>query len=262
MATSMNFTKSVLVSKLQSEIKNHVPEIDYITARGNQIDIFFTKDLDATEEQTVTDLVNNHTNQENKCKIYNYVKKDVLKKHFHNINYKTEVVPSLFPKRTIVKGEVQKVEYYSDEALTDLVLVVEITYIRNEIGFALERTTTRTWYREDNTIHPELKITRKVYTLNIEDQIKEIKRKRRNQIDLLTIKVLGLMQQTITDKTTQEIVDMGRIFLATHKASFQNYADDGHMQIITDITNATDSWLDNDIGDSTTIREFIQGDLQ
>ncbi len=262
MVTTMNFTKNVLVSKLQLEIKEQIPEINYITVRGDQVDIYFTKDLDISEEQIVTDIVNNHINLDNPCKIYRYVKNDVSKKHFHNINYKIEVTPSLFPKMIIVKGEVQRVEYYSDESLSDLIITVDISYTRNDIGFALERTTTRRWYREDNTIHPEIKSTRKIYTLNLEDQIKEIKRKRKNQIDILTIKVLGLMQQTITDKTYAEIVDMGRIFLATHKVSFQNYADDGNMQIITDIINATDSWLENDIGTGITIREFIQEELQ
>ena len=109
MATSMNFTKNVLVSKLQEEIKEQIPEIEYITARGDQVNIYFTKDLDTDEEQTVTNIVNTHTNQENPCKIYRYIKKDVLKKHFHNINYKTELEPTIFPKRTVEVEETKEV---------------------------------------------------------------------------------------------------------------------------------------------------------
>jgi hypothetical protein len=262
MANSMNFTKNVLVSKLQEEIKNQIPEIDYITSRNNQVNIFFTKELDSNEEQIVSDIVNAHTNIENPCKIYRYVKKDVIKNHFHNINYKTQVEPRLHQKYTVEKGEVQKVEYYSDEALTDLILVVDVVYIRDTLNFATERTTTRTWIREDGTPHPETKITRKIYTIDVVDRIREAKKRRKNLIDILTSKVLGLLNQTIPDKTAQEIVTIGREFLATHKITFQNYVDDGHEQVFADITNASDFWMENDIGDGRSIRQFILEELE
>ena len=42
-------------------------------------------------------------------KIYRYTNKQVKKKHFHDINYKTELTISLVPVRTFEKGELVKV---------------------------------------------------------------------------------------------------------------------------------------------------------
>ena len=71
-------------------------------------------------------------------------------------------------KRTIIKGELTKVEYYKNfDGVNYSDLIVEETrqYTRNEIGLALYRTQNSKWYLENNTVGLE-KTFIKYYTMN------------------------------------------------------------------------------------------------
>ena len=72
-----------------------------------------------------------------KLKILSLANAEAADKHFHNIDYTCELTQSLYPKRTLVQGELQLVEWYSDVGLTDLVLKVDIVYTRDECGTIL-----------------------------------------------------------------------------------------------------------------------------
>jgi hypothetical protein len=209
-------------------------------------------------------------NPQNKhAKIYRYIGETNYRKYDAPIehNYICGLSTTLFPKRTFVRGELQKVEWYADQACTDLVLEVDISYTRDSLGFALNRTTTRKWKNEDNTDNHKVKTTNKDYTINQLEQINEGIRRRDNIINGLQMPVLGMMIATkdqaasLTGKTDQEIILAGRDFLKSHKVSFQSFIDESHQQIQTDITNDASDWLNNLIDATTTIRAYVLNEI-
>jgi hypothetical protein len=149
--------------------------------------------------------------------------------------------------------------------MSDLVIVVDIVYDRDSLGFAAKRTTTRTWICEDGTEAAPKKITEKIYSLDSLSQIQEGIQRRRNIVESLQMPVLGSMLATIPAKVQESeterqsrILTSGRRFLAAHKRSFTNFIEDSNKIIITDIQNADDFWLDNIIDQNgTTIRSLI-----
>lgn len=210
-------------------------------------------------------------NQEDKyAKIYRYIKEYEYRKSDAPIehNYVSGLSTSLYPRRTFVKGELQKVEWHSNTECSDLILKVDISYTRDPIGFAIERETIRTWVNEDETENKDKKTTKKNYTINEIDQIQEGIRRRGNIIKSLQKPILGLMIITkdqdpaLTGLSDGEIVLVGRDFLKLHQSSFQSFESESHKQIQTDIVAATDQWLSNVIdGNGTTVRDYILNEL-
>lgn len=206
------------------------------------------------------------------CKIYRFIPESYryVKNHAPiGHDYKVGLTTTLFPKRYFNKGELYKVEYFSDEAQTDLVVNVDINYTRDALGFATERTTTRTWYREDGTAHPDIKVTKKIYANDTLSQIKEGIKRRGNVVEGLQMPVLGSMLATVAAKSGEteperqgRILLMGRKFLADYKEEFTNYIQDSNKEILSKITAANDFWLENVIDvNGTTIRDMILFEL-
>lgn len=79
------------------------------------------------------------------CKLYRYMRSPEFNEDEAPIehDYIIGLTTKLFPKRTFIQGELQRVEWFADEAKTDLVIDVDVEYVRDALGFALERTTTR-----------------------------------------------------------------------------------------------------------------------
>lgn len=195
-------------------------------------------------------------------KIYKYVRDGVKNKHFHDINYKKELTITLYPKRSFIKGELRTVIWYSDSECTDPILEVSISYVRDILGFASSRVTTRSWHNFDGTKNTESKVTGKDYTLNDLDKIEEGIVRRGNIVKGLQMPILTYMVGTISELTQPEIIQLGRDFLKLHKLEFQSFIEESHKQITTDITNVTDFWLDNVINaEGGTIRSFILEEL-
>lgn len=201
--------------------------------------------------------------EEDYPKIYKFVKKELKFKHYQDIDYTMEIMGTLHPRRTFVKGELQKVEWFADVECTDKVLTTDIVYTRDISGFAIDRITKRIWVGMDEEDNDITKITEKNYTINMVDQIKEGIKRRQNIIDGLQKPILGMMLATITTGyTSEEILQMGRDFLKLHKYSMQAFVDESHKQIQIDFAAATDFWLDNYIdANGTTIRMYILNDL-
>lgn len=197
-----------------------------------------------------------------KPKIYALAKGEAANKHFHNIDYKIELTQSLYAKRTMIQGEVTQVDWYSDIALTDKVIRVNVSYNRDSIGFALNRTTTRTWINEDETDHPDVKVTQKDYTINLNEQLEEGQRRRGNLVNKLSLEVLGRMQVVLYGvHTPEEIVQMGRDFLLQHSVAWAEFVKVSHQQILADIAlpdSINDEWLDAWMIDNViTIRDYM-----
>lgn len=159
-----------------------------------------------------------------------------VRKCHTEINYKTELEVGLFPKRLFEKGELQKVEWYSDEALTDKIIDVDITYNRDSQGFATDRTTTRTWINNNGTENDKKKITKKVYSQNQGDQIKEGKTRRQNIVDNCQMPVLSFMVETmIATYTPEEVILIGRDFMDSLQDHFLNFI--SNSSTVTDINS-------------------------
>ena len=134
---------------------------------------------------------------------------------------------NLIPVPTFIKGELQRMDYYADEASTDLVLRVDMTYTRDEFGWALTRTTTRTWYKENGDAHPDTKITIKRYYRDINLMEEESVKRRGNIVKTAKLSVLALLKEVYTDKSTFEIAAMGYAFLEEFSSEFSSFARDG-----------------------------------
>jgi hypothetical protein len=161
-------------------------------------------------------------------KIYRYIenvedpfeKLEVPKGH----DYKAGLTTRLHLKRTTARGEVIKVDYYSDPELTDLVLTVDINYTRDAVGFATERQTTRRWVMENGNYNTDTKVTQKSYTDNPEDQIKEGIRRRQNIIDTVQPAILGAMIEVLGSTLSQlQILLLGRQFIDEFESQFDRF---------------------------------------
>lgn len=124
-------------------------------------------------------------------KITNLAEAEAKNKNIHNINYKTELINSLYAKRTFSFGALTQVEWYSDLALTDKVLNVDVAYNYNALGFATDRTVTRTWYDDDDNAIPETKVSNKDYTINPQDQLDEAILRRQNILRQTNVWLIG-----------------------------------------------------------------------
>lgn len=218
-------------------------------------------------------------------KIYGLAKAEAGHKHFHNINYSSiELTQSLIPLRTVEKGEVVKVDWYSkvvDSTPTDLVLSVDIAYIRHE-EFALYRTTTRRWVNEDESFNEEEKVTLKYYTVNMSDAIKEGVKRRSLLVDYLQLPLLTLIKEVLMPKGyTENVVLMkSRGFLDDYRQSFDKFIENsstiidasnvnyGLKTIVAELQNESRldyvEWLDGapaTLGGATTIRQYIMSEL-
>lgn len=183
----------------------------------------------------------------------------------HEIDYRTAPSVRLTPKRTFVKGELQKVEYYADydqatDTYSNIVVQEDISYTRVN-GFVASREMVITWYFKDGTASPITKSRLKYYTGK--EAIAEGKRRRANIINLIEISVVGLIAQA-EGVTVEDAAAIGETFLASLNLPVSNYERSGNTQLITDVQNATETWLDKPAAgqpDGVTIRDFIVDQL-
>jgi hypothetical protein len=168
------------------------------------------------------------------------------------------------------KGELNLVNYYSDAAKTDLILRVEMVYVRDSMGFPQSRTVTRTWFNEDGSEASPTKISTKIYPDNLTTYLNEGVRRRTNLLDILSAEVLqfrNLYDPIVTGEAAniryQRIVESGRRFKKLYHSEFDSFIDDANRDsIIAKMTDAEDFWLDTNIVHlSKTIRQHILDQL-
>jgi len=235
-----------------------------LSSTEEQLTLTLTDEVPTDIEEEIIALCSNYRLEY--PKISDLVTLDLRGKDFRSINYKTELIKSLHPSRVFSRGELGKVEWFSDSDLTDLILQVEMEYTRDSLGFALHRITTRSWMNKSGNFHINKKVTIKKYS-DLE-QIAEGKTRRGNIIDGLQKPILGMMLATViaddgeseTERQTRIIME-GRTFLATHKAKFTLFVEDSNREIYQEILNATEYWLDNNISETMTIRDYILNEL-
>ena len=169
------------------------------------------------------------------------------------IDYKRSLVSNLFPIRTFVKGGLVSVKWYGDEAHTDLVISVAISYVRDSNAFVSSRTTERSWVRY-NGEEVLLKTTKKLYTLD--EGIQEGKRRRQNAVDFMKMPMIGRIMAI--ESLSQELAQIEGVgFMIKHKEGFDNFIETANMSITADIAEETNyPWLD-----ALGSREFLIAEL-
>lgn len=190
----------------------------------------------------------------------------VKKTDFREIDYKTEVDVNLYPKRTFVRGELTLVEWFKNldqnGVFSDLVLKVEMVYVRDPFGFPLTRTTTRTWINNNETENPLQRITYKNYAVSPLAQIEEGLRRRGNIVNSIQLPTMGLMIEALSpppyNLTQDVILFMGREFLDRFEGEFDRFVKNsstvtdladpnfGRKTVVVELEDAaatTDLWL-------------------
>lgn len=205
----------------------------------------------------------------------------------HGIDYKRQLIPTLYKKPTFDKGFLIKVEYYTimetsynnvlkirEHNYYDKVLEVDVEYNFGDDRYISDRKTTRTWWTQDDKPSPFKKITTKKYTVS--EGILEGKRRRTNIIDHTQFDVVGLILQTELAKlqmggtplatNADEAEELGLPFIRSNANAIVefieygiNLGSDGNSSILIDaVTNDnTHGWLDNQIQQGYTIRDYI-----
>ncbi len=207
-------------------------------------------------------------------KLYGYIDLDMGKQHNSyvcpkDINFKTELTQRLHAETEpyIVKGELQKIVYYSDITIesdgshiySNPIVEETFDYTRTAVGFVTHRTQTISWYLEDDTLSPETKTRVKYYSA--QEAIGEGKRRRGNIISRLTMVVFGLLKATTTDSDSN-IIMTGQALVDGYATDINAFIMSGSNGILATVTNDTRSWMNNPVDtNGTTIRDVILSEL-
>jgi len=156
---------------------------------------------------------------------------------------------------TIYRGEVRQVRYYDDTDCTNLVLQVDVVYIRNPVtALAISRLTIRTWYTKDGNPHAIKKTTLKVY--DSVHQMQEGKRRRGNITDQLAVSVLSMIVATTAanpaSPTAEEVAAAeatGVAYISKYTERLDHYVRTGDMSFkdtgTPNIEDDTEEFLDS-----------------
>lgn len=248
----------------------HIVNDEYVYRSQTQDDQYYTNMVQHVPngEADVVSLVKEEPTD---CKIYRYVMVSQHAKDCAPIdhNYKTGLSISLHPNRTFNAGELDQVDWYADKEQTDLVISVVISYTRDTLGFALSRTTTRTWYNEMGQAASPQKITEKIYENDPVLQMDEGKKRRRNLVSIVNTYTLGYMLATTPAKVNEDevtrqwrVLNDGKKFLSQYKSEYTSFVEDSLPEILDVIKDGTEYWWDNVIdADGTTIRDYVYNEL-
>jgi len=278
------------LNKLNVEAQAHNAKILYVVKiDDDNLRFTLSSALDASEETNLDTFLAAFVDEDPEQKIpkiYDYIKAEAKGKHHHNIDYKKEVVSALIPVRTIVQGEVQKVEWYQSldgsNNPINKIIEVDVVYTRDATGFATFRTTTRRWINRDESFNDESKVTMKYYFVNPAEMIIEGTKRRKLLVDSIQIPVLTFMTEALVPLgyTQDAVVLKGRAFLDDYDAEFNRFVhnsssitdpadpDFGLKSIVVRIRDevniAYTEWLDlssPSLGGTTTIRQYLMNEF-
>ncbi len=193
----------------------------------------------------------------------------IVDRGVRSINYKSDLIKSLYPKREFTNGFLTKVIYYKVHnmggSLSEPVIEVIISYILkndavHESGKTVEkRVTTRKWYHTDGSLCEfVIKETEKFYPHITESRAEG--RKRRGNIFNITSKdivILLMFTQTAGDQEAAE--QLGLAVASAYESEFNNFTKvAGVQQLIDVITNDTVCfWLDNVVPENATVQFLV-----
>lgn len=175
----------------------------------------------------------------------------------------------LHKKRTLVRGELLKIEYFASMTLDPNTgskvgsnLVAEETRVYTNGPFGPVRKDTSIKYiLADDSDGPVVTLEPTFY--DIEESRTAGRRRRRNVIDGMTIQVIGMLAITQTSGDIDAATAIGKSYLASIAGLVSLYIEGGDAMLANHITmDIVATWLDNVIAPpSTTIRHYILGEL-
>lgn len=270
----------------------HNVKIQYVVKLGDdQLRFTLSEALTTQEDLDLDDFIlafSDDANVDSPVKLLALAKAEASHKHFHNIDYKKELIHALIPEREsgTIRGEIQEVIWYktmgADNAPEDPVIKVSITYTRDTSGFALYRITNRQYYREDGSLDPEVKTTLKYYYVNKQDMIDEGIKRRELLVKSIQIPTMNLMAEVLLPLgvSLPSVIMRGRRFMDSYETEFAHFSNNsstvtdpadpeyGRKTIIVKLENETDiefvEWLDkspNSLGGATTIRQYLTNEF-
>lgn len=184
-------------------------------------------------------------------------------------DFKTGLEANLYKEVTMVNGAPLRKTYYAQADVqedntilySNPIVKIEYEFERDSISLAISCTQKFYWMDVNENWSETCKSVKDYFSYA--ESIAEAEQRRRNIISTLKVETIGLLMQT--EGITQEAAaELGRVFLAVYKAEIINYIDEANSDFSLAVTNAsalTYPWLENDIGDGTTIREFILNGL-
>lgn len=284
-----SYPKTSLPDKLEAEIEAAIPGIldTLFVEDGSVTKIFLKRVPSSTEEADLVAIVNNHVPVFPKYKLWDFVidKGDIYKAPL-DVDYKKSLTTRLHPKNYFTKGELTMREYYENAQVdlmgnvtfSNLILKEENVYTRDPAGFAVYRTQTISWIRDDESIGPEKKTALKYYA-GI-DKIQEGKKRRANLVDALMMRCAEylIINKTIARRTelqdpnydltlleTNEQIVTGRDYLTQYGNEFSAFISHSDKLILTATLNDSDhSFLDQSIPGFTpavSFRDFIISEM-
>jgi hypothetical protein len=282
-------TRNILdLNQFQIEAKLVSSKITYVFKEGDDsLHFNLSEALTSQEDSDLNDLVTNFVDSDPSQKVPKIIgMAKEYSKHFHAINYIKGLNQSLIPKRTVVQGEVVKVEWYKslDAQMqpTDLVLKVDITYTRDATGFATSRVTTRTWINLDESENEDTKVSNKYYFVNPSDMIDEGLRRRKLLVSSIQIPTLTAMTEALMPLgySQEACVLKGRAFMDDYENDFNKFVDNsstitdpaspdvGMKSIVVRLRDEDKldyvEWLDKappSLGGTTTIRQYLMNEF-
>ena len=183
-----------------------------------------------------------------------------------DVNYVTQLSQRLHPVYAWYRGRVEYIRFYANASLdtqgeivgTDLIIEEHFKYT-DVGGFARQRVQTISWFREDGSAG-DAKTRVKLYN-NTEGRT-EGRRRRRNVIDQMSIRVVGVVAATETAGDIAAAVALTTPYIEDLETEVQQYIEASSSNLSTAIASDTGhSWLDNPLAPGVTVRMFILGEL-
>ena len=234
----INRTLNIMdLNRLLDEAKASNPLIEYVLKEGEDKLVFTVADTwqssdDAQLDSFLASFVDG--DPEDKIpKIIDLAKGEAKSKHFHNIIYTSnkELTSSMIPVREKVQGEVRKVTWYRtldvNQVPIDPIIEVNISYTRDGSGFALFRTTARTYFNRDGSPNPDIKYSQKFYYINKGDMIVEGYKRRKLLVQEVQIPALEFLTAVLMPLGYSETACLlrGRAFMDDYELLFNKFVD-------------------------------------
>jgi hypothetical protein len=273
------YNKTVLASKLKTEIDDAIPEIlnSIVVLGGSEVHLSLHYEPSAGEDTILNNLINAHTPSILGYKIWDMV--DVAKEKYLNpkdINF--DILP-LAKQKIFIKGEPSVFTYYKQAVVnsngtitySDPVLKTTWTFTRDSIGFSVYAEEKAEWYLENDTLGSHQKII--PHYFDGYDKIEEGKRRRGHLLDALMIPISGMIiyHDTVAKGSALTLAEIevslqkGRAILSQYQAEFSNFINHRDVSILTSLQNDTDHPSLNLVvpgsNPSTTIRAYIIAEM-
>lgn len=277
------------LNRLQDDIIAGTPQVLAALIKGANLEVQSTGVLDQTAKDAIDAVIAAFVDVDLSQKvplIYSIAKAEARHKHFHNVDYKKELVTPVIPKRTVMQGEVRQVDWYRDmvgTTPTTPVIKVSIVYTRDvATALPLYRITTRQWYNIDGTLNDEAKVTMKYYFVNPSDQIDEGYRRRGLLVKSIQLPVMSMMMEVLVPLgyNVTSVLLKGRQFLDDYEQEFNRFVENSStitdaaspnfgkktviVQLEDEVRVEVLEWMDKSpasLGGGITIRQYLIGEF-